>query len=336
VAPLLRRLAAALPALFGVVLATFLLTRVLPGDPAALLAGATSSYEAIERIRRELGLDRPLPEQFLRYLAALAQGDLGRSMISGRPVAEELLARLPASLELAVLAVALAVLLGVPLGVLAALRADGPVDHAVRVLVTAGNALPTFFTGLLLVYVFYYLLGWAPSPMGRLDPFLSAPPFVTGLFLVDAALAGDAEVLGSVLAQLALPVATLALYTISPILRVTRAGMLATLSGEMVRAARAHGLPGGMVVRRYALRNALLPLLTILGSVFSFTLGASVLIEKVFAWPGAGLYALDSLIQLDFAPVQGFVLLIAVIYLLSNLAIDILYGIADPRVGLAR
>jgi peptide/nickel transport system permease protein len=331
-----RRIAEALPVLFGVVVVTFLMTRALPGDPAAYFAGMSTSFEAIEQVRRNLGLDKPLYEQFFIYLEQLARGDLGVSLTTGRPVAVEIAERLPASLELTVVAIGLSALVAIPLGVLAATRPDGWLDHLCRISTTAGVSLPTFFTGLLLVFVFYYLLGWAPPPMGRLDSFLSEPAKVTGSLLVDATLAGDFEVLWAATGQMVLPAATMAIFTMAPLARMTRASMLAALSGDYVRTARALGLGRRRVLVTYALRNALLPVVTILGMVFSFALGANVLVEKVFAWPGIGSYALDALVQLDYAPVQGFVLTMATLYVLLNLVIDILYGLIDPRVAFAQ
>lgn len=325
------RLGTALPSLAGVVVVTFLLTRVLPGDPAAYFAGPVASPEAIAQIRAELGLDQPLWVQFGRYLGDLVHGNLGMSLITGQPVLADISARLPASIELTLLGLLLAVCIAVPLGVLAALRQGSWIDHLCRVVTTAGVSLPVFFTGLLAVYVFYFLLGWAPPPLGRLDSFMSEPARVSGFFLVDSALAGDGETFRAALAQLLLPAITLAVFALAPLARITRASMLAALSAEFVRTARASGLNRRTVVLTYAFRNAMLPVLTTLGMVFSFLLGANVLVEKVFAWPGIGSYAVEALIASDFAPVQGFVLFMAILYILLNLVIDLLYGLVDPR-----
>jgi ABC-type dipeptide/oligopeptide/nickel transport system permease component len=199
---------------------------------------------------------------------------------------------------------------------------------------TAGVSLPVFFTGLILVYVFYYLLPLAPAPLGRLDIFYSPPRQLTGFYLIDAAVAGDWEVLRASLKQLVLPAMTLGIFSLAPIARMTRASMLAVLASDFVRTARASGLTPFTVIIIYAFRNAMLPVVTTLGMVFSFLLGANVLVEKVFAWPGIGSYAVEALIASDFAPVQGFVLTMAVLYVALNLAIDILYGLIDPRVRL--
>jgi len=327
------RLLSALPNLAGVVVITFLLTRALPGDPAAYFAGAAATQEAIAQVRTQLGLDKPLLEQFFIYVAGLARGDMGLSLTTGQPVAQELLARLPASLELVLLALLLACAIALPLGVLAATRPGSWIDQLCRLVTTAGVSLPTFFTGLLLAYVFYFLLGWAPSPMGRLDPMYSPPATVTGLYLVDAALAGDGAMWWASLKQLILPVLTMAIFVLAPIARMTRASMLAVLSADFIRTARASGLSRGTVLVTYALRNALLPVVTTLGMVFGFMLGSSVIVEKVFGWPGVGSYAIDALTASDYAPVQGFVLAMGVLFVLLNLLVDLLYGLIDPRVS---
>jgi peptide/nickel transport system permease protein len=197
---------------------------------------------------------------------------------------------------------------------------------------TAGVSLPVFFSALLFVYLFYYLLGWAPAPLGRLDVFFSPPDHVTGFYLVDSLVAGDLETFRAAAAQLVLPALTLGFFALAPIARMTRASMLAALGSDFVRTARASGLRGWTIVIPYAFRNAVLPVITTLGMVFSFLLGANVLVEKVFAWPGIGSYAVEALIAGDYAPVQGFVLAMAILYVLLNLTIDIVYGLVDPRV----
>ena len=329
-----KRLMFAIPSLIGVVIVTFLLTRALPGDPAAYFAGPAANKEAIEQIRKKLGLDKPLIEQFFRYTADLAHGDFGNSLTTGQPVATEIRNRLPASAELTLLGLVISVAIALPLGVLAATRPGSWIDHLCRVTTTAGVSLPVFFTGLVLVYIFYFKLGWSPAPLGRLDVFYSAPPAVTGFYLIDALIARDFETFRSAFSQLILPALTLAIFSLAPIARMTRASMLAVLSSDFIRTARASGLSSATVIVTYAFRNAMLPVITTLSMVFSFLLGANVLVEKVFAWPGIGSYAVEALISSDFAPVQGFVLTMAVMYVLLNLMIDILYGVIDPRVRL--
>jgi ABC-type dipeptide/oligopeptide/nickel transport system permease component len=327
------RLLGALPNLVGVVVITFILTRALPGDPAAYFAGGAATAEAVAEVRAQLGLDQPLLTQFWRYLGALARGDLGLSLTTGQPVLQELMQRLPASLELVLVALVLACAIALPLGVLAATRPGSWIDQLCRVITTAGVSLPTFFTGLLLAYVFYFLLGWAPSPLGRLNPMYSPPETVTGLYLIDAALAGDRHLWWASMTQMILPVLTMAIFVLAPIARMTRASMLGVLSADFVRTARASGLSASTVLLRYALRNALLPVVTTLGMVFGFMLGSSVIVEKVFGWPGVGSYAIDALTASDYAPVQGFVLCMGVLFVLLNLLVDLLYGLIDPRVA---
>jgi peptide/nickel transport system permease protein len=331
---LLKRVLAAIPSLIGVVIVTFILTRAMPGDPAAYFAGPAATKEAIEQIRAKLGLDQPLIIQFAHYVGDLAHGDLGTSLTTGQPVAAEIRTRLPASAELTLLGLIVSVLIAVPLGIMAATKPGSLIDHTCRIVTTAGVSLPVFFTGLILVYVFYYLLGWAPAPLGRLDVFYSAPPTITGFYLIDSLLAGDLEVFVASLKQLILPAVTLAIFSLAPIARMTRASMLAVLSSDFVRTARASGLAPYTVIVTYAFRNAMLPVITTLGMVFSFLLGANVLVEKVFAWPGIGSFAVEALIASDFAPVQGFVLTMAILYVALNLLIDALYGLIDPRVRL--
>jgi peptide/nickel transport system permease protein len=331
---ILKRLLAALPNLVGVVIITFLLTRAIPGDPAVYFAGGAATQEAIDQVRTQLGLDRPLMAQFTSYVGALFRGDLGLSLTTGQPVLQELLQRLPASLELVLMALVLACAVAVPMGVLAATRPGSWFDQLSRVLITAGVSLPTFFTGLLLAYVFYFLLGWAPSPLGRLDPIWSPPPTVTGLYVIDAAFTGDGALWWACVKQLLLPVVTMALFVLAPIARMTRASMIAVLSSDFIRTARASGLSDTTVLVRYALRNALLPVITTLGMVFGFMIGSSVIIEKVFGWPGVGSYAIDALTASDYAPVQGFVLTMGLLFVALNLLVDLLYVLIDPRVSI--
>jgi peptide/nickel transport system permease protein len=330
---ILGRLAAAAPNLVGVVAVAFILTHVLPGDPAAYFAGPSATAASIEQTRHRLGLDHTLPEQFVIYVAGLGRGDLGRSLISGQTVTADLAQRLPASFELTLGALLLALAIGIPLGMRAALRPGGWIDALCSVVSTLGQAIPTFFLGLLLVFVFYYLLGWAPAPLGRLDSMLSPPVDITGFWTIDATLAGNLPLLAAVLGQLVLPVVTLGMFGIGPIARMTRASLLEVLSSDYVRTARAAGLPRHKVLWTYAFRNALVPILNTVGMVFSFLLGANVLVEKVFGWPGVGAYAIQALLASDFAPVQGFVIVMALFYLAVNLLIDVVTVMADPRMA---
>jgi peptide/nickel transport system permease protein len=331
---ILSRLATAVPSVIGVVIVTFMLTRLLPGDPAAYFAGLAATPQAIAEIRAKLGLDKSLPEQFVVYVGDLLSGNLGTSLSTGQPVVTEIATRLPASAELTLVALIVSAGIAIPLGVLAAVKQGSWIDHLCRVVTTAGVSLPVFFTGLLFAYVFYYLLQIAPAPTGRLDIFVSPPTHITGFYLIDSALSGNGEAFWGSLRQLALPASAMAIFSLAPLARMTRGSMLSVLSSDFIRTARASGLAPRTVVFTYAFRNAVLPVITTLGMVFSFLLGANVLVETVFAWPGIGLYAVNALITSDYAPVQGFVLTMAVLYIALNLVIDILYGLVDPRVRL--
>ncbi|MDK3017312.1 ABC transporter permease [Pseudodonghicola flavimaris] len=330
------RILSSIPTLFGVLIATFLITRVLPGDPAVFFASNPAmSNEDVEKIRVALGLDKSLIEQFWIYLGALWQGDLGTSISTGQPVATEMLTRLPASAELTIFAFLLAIAVSIPLGVVAALKPGSWVDQLCRIIATLGVSMPTFVTGLLLIYLFYYILGVAPEPTGRLDPFMFKPPTVTGFILIDGLIDGDPETTWAAFKQILLPGITMAIFALAPLARMTRASMLNVLSSEFIRTARANGLTRRKIVMTYAFRNAMLPVVTSLGMTFSYMLGANVLVEKVFAWPGIGAYAMDSLISLDYAPLQAFMLIMAGIFLLVNLVTDLLAGLVDPRAGLS-
>lgn len=327
-----NRLLGAIPNIISVIIVTFLVSRALPGDPAVFYAGPAANAESIAQVRHNLGLDKSLPQQFFAYVTDLAKGDLGTSLNSGQPVLVDIANRLPASLELTLFALVFAVALGLPLGVWAATRPNSIVDHFCRASVTLGAALPTFFVGLLLIYLFYFLWGIAPSPLGRLDIIYLAPQPVTGFYTIDALIAGDLEVFRAALSQLVLPAISLGLFALAPIARMTRAAMLAAMSGDYVRTARASGLSRRTVVFTYALRNAMLPVLNIMGMVFSFLLGANVLVEQVFGWPGIGSYAVTAVLTSDYAAVQGFVLTMALLYVALNLIVDLLNTVVDPRV----
>ncbi|KEP69440.1 peptide ABC transporter permease [Thioclava dalianensis] len=330
---LLRRIGSAIPSVFGVILVTFVLARALPGDPAAYYAGASATPDSIAQIRSQLGLDQPLIVQFFGYLGQLAHGNLGQSTSSGQAVLSDLIERLPASIELTLTALMFALIVAIPLGIWAATRPGSWVDHLCRLLVTLGAAFPTFFTALTFVYIFYFQLDVAPEPLGRLSEiYYTMPPRVTGLLLIDTLLAGDPEAFRAAFAQLILPAISLGLFALAPIARVTRAAMLEALGSDYCRTARAMGLSRGRILFVIALRNAALPILNVLGMVFSFLLGANVLIEKVFAWPGIGAYAVNAVIASDYAAVQGFVLMMALLFIVLNLVVDLFASMADPRV----
>lgn len=329
---ILRRLALAAVTLVGVVVAVFIMTHLLPSDPAALRAGPLASEELIAQYRREMGLDQPLYVQFVDYARDLVRGDLGNSWRTEQPVRDELGQRLPATLELAATALAFALLIGLSLGILSAVYFGKWIDHAARVFATLGASLALFWLALVGVQVFYYNLRWAPPPLGRLTVGLPEPPAVTGLFTLDGLLAGDRAIFADAVSHLWLPALTLAFVVSAPLIKIVRAAMLEALSSDFVRTARAIGLSSRQVVLVDALRNAFIPVLTTVGIVFGYLMAGNVIIERVFSWPGIGYYAWNALITNDFNAVQGFVLLIAVVYVLLNLFIDLAYGIIDPRI----
>ena len=328
-----RRLIGTLPLLVGVGVFTFVLVRILPGDPAAYYAtGPLATQEEIAQVRQALGLDRPWPEQLARYLRDIAAGDLGRSLVTGQPVGRDLLERFPASFELTFVAMTVALIVSIPLGIVAAIRAGSWIDHLARLIGTIGVSMPAFVAGIVLIYVLYFRLGIAPEPIDRIDPFMLKPPTVTGLMLLDSLIARDGAAFLSAAGRLMLPSLTMAVIVIAPLMRMTRASMIAVLESDFIRTARAAGMSPWTVYVRYALRNAMLPVLTTVGLVVSYQLGANVVVEKVFAWPGVGSYALNSLLAGDYAPVQGYVLLMACVYVVINTLIDIIYALVDPRV----
>lgn len=319
--------------LLGVLTITFLLSRVLPGSPVEMMLGAKPTPEQIEAARRDLGLDRPLPEQFVVYVVNAVQGDLGTSLRTGRAVTSEILQRMTATLELVTLAMLIAIIVGVPLGVVSAVRRDSWRDHGARVFSIAGMALPVFLVGMLLQIVFYGALDWLPL-QGRIDRnILLDHQFatITGFYLVDTLLAGDFTAFRSALMHLLLPVTTLALAALATVTRIARNMMIEALGEDFVRTARAYGLSARSIHYRYALKATLIPLLTVIGLTYGYMLGGSVVVEFVFDWPGLGGYIVGSLIHNDFPAVMGVTLFLAATYLLVNLAVDLLYYAVDPR-----
>jgi peptide/nickel transport system permease protein len=331
------RLAGTVPLLLGIGIFTFILVRVLPGDPAAYYAtGPLATREEIESVRHALGLDRPIHEQLAIYMRDVAAGDLGRSLVTGQPVVQDLRERFPASLELTLVAMALALAIAIPLGIVAAIRSGSWIDHVVRFVGTLGVSMPAFVVGIVLIFAFFLQLDIAPEPIDRIDPFALKPARVTGLMLIDSLLAGNGEAFRSAAGRLILPAMTMAIIVVAPLMRMTRASMIAVLASDYIRTARAAGMGWWTVYIRYGLANALLPVLTTIGLVISYQLGANVVVERVFTWPGVGSYALNSLLAADYAPIQGYILLMAFVFVVINTAIDILMALIDPRIGSAR
>ncbi len=330
----LRRLSLVIPTLVGVTLITFTLTYVLPGNPAVVKAGPLVSPEMVKELEKQMGLDQPAWVQYGRYIGGILHGDLGESSSTGRPVLQDFKQRLPATLELTLASLLIALVLGIPLGVQSAVHRDTAIDHIGRIVGVAGVAMPTFWTGLLALYVFFYLLGVAPAPLGRLGPGIEPPHAITGLYVVDSLLTGNWTALGSALHQLMLPSLTLGLSVMAPIARMVRSTMLEILESDYVKAAWAAGIPRRRVIYGDALANAMIPLITILGIVFGFLMAGNAVVESVFAWPGIGNYAIAALMTKDSGPIQSFVLFVALLYVIVNFVIDLLYGLIDPRIRL--
>lgn len=316
----------------GVCVITFIISHLIPGDPARLLAGDRASDEIVQHIRQQLGLDLPLWQQFIRYVEQLLQGDLGMSIRTGRPVLEDLKAFFPATLELAFCALLIALIVGVPLGVLSAVYKNRWLDHLVRVLALTGISTPAFWLGLGVIVLFYGKLNLLPGG-GRLDDWLDPPARVTGFYLIDSLLSGDLDVFFNALTHLILPATTLAFVHLGIVARQIRSAMLEQLSEDYVRTALASGLSKFTIVVRYALPNALIPSVTVLGLALGDLLYGAVLTETVFAWPGMGAYVVSSIQALDFPAVMGFAIVVSFAYVLVNLFVDLLYLWIDPRMG---
>jgi peptide/nickel transport system permease protein len=320
--------------LCGVVVVVFVITRILPGNPAAVRVGPYAKPEILARVEKEMGLDKPLPVQFINYVVNLSQGHMGMSWRTGQPVQKDLAQRLPATLELALSATLIAVTAGLILGILSALFQNSWFDQVVRVFTIFGASTALFWLALVLVFVFYYWLGWAAPPLGRLDVGVTAPKGITGMFVVDSLLTGNSQVLRNALHHLALPSLTLAFVVSAPITKIVRAAMLDQLHADYIRTARTIGVPTREILWRDALRNAMVPILTTIGIVFGYLMAGNVMVEMIFSWPGIGSYAWMALQNKDLEAIQGFVLLIAAMYVFLNLLIDLLYSVIDPRIRL--
>jgi ABC-type dipeptide/oligopeptide/nickel transport system permease component len=329
---LMRRLVLAVPLLVGILFFTFMLVRIGGQDPVGLLAGPTATAEEVEMIRSDLGLDQPLFTQFAIYLGNVLQGDIGRSWISNRSVLTDIAERIPITLELLLWGVALGAIIGVPVGLRAAFKHDRLFDHISRSVSLLGFSIPTYFLGLLLLFVFFFLLGWAPPGLGRISLLITPPPTVTGSYLIDGLLAGDFEAAGSALSQLILPVVAVAIISAAPIVKQTRAIALEMIGSDFVRFARASGLPAERV-RRIVLKNSGTPVTTFIGTELAGLVGSVSLIEYVFAWGGVGQYGLNAIIRGDFAAVQGYVMFLALFSLVVFIIVDVLVMILEPRAG---
>lgn len=331
----LRKVAVLVGTMLGLAALTFIITNVAPGDPARLVAGPDATNDMVETIRREYGLDRPLIEQFAIYMGDLLTGDLGRSIVSTRSVMEELARYVPATLELVLVAMMLGILIGVPFGMLSAVYKDRFIDQVTRILSISGVALPAFWFGILLQLFFAVRLELLPVS-GRLPLTALSPEPITHLLLVDTLLRGDFETFREALSHIILPAIVLSFPCLASILRVNRAEMIEVLQSDYIVAARAHGISSGRIVMLYALKNALLPTIAMIGLRFGWMLGSTVLVETVFDWPGIGLYAVSSALASDFKPVVGVTLVIGFFFMITNMFVDLAYAWIDPRLRSAR
>jgi peptide/nickel transport system permease protein len=326
----LRKLLTVAGTMLGIAVLTFVITNIAPGDPARLVAGPNATEDMVATIRTEYGLDRPMIEQFAIYMKDLVTGDFGTSIVSTRPVLDELLRYAPATIELVLVAMLLGILVGVPLGMLSAVYKDGPIDHLTRILSISGVAIPAFWFGILMQLYFSVDLGWLPVS-GRLPLVTRPPEFITGSLLIDSLLAGNFKTFNTALSYIILPAIVLSFPCLASILRVNRAEMIEVLQSDYIVAARAHGISSRRIVILYALKNALLPTLAMIGLRFGWMLGSTVLVETVFDWPGIGLYAVSSALASDFKPVIGVTLLIGFLFIITNTLVDLAYAWIDPR-----
>ena len=331
---LLKKLATLVPTVLGVTVVAFALIRLIPGDPIEIMVGERRlDATAHAALMAQMGLDQPLPVQYLRYLKQLAQGDLGHSLVTREPVAAEFKVLFPATFELAGTALLLALLVGLALGITAALQRGSWLDQAVMALATVGNSMPVFWWGLILIMFFSVGLQWTPVS-GRVGIEFDVP-FVSGFMLIDSALADwrgqEPGAFASALAHLALPALVLGTIPMAVIARMTRSSMLEVLREDYMRTARAKGLSPARVVIHHGLRNALIPVITVLGLQVGSLLGGAVLTETIFSWPGIGKWLIDAIARRDYPVVQAGILISALIFIAVNLLVDLLYGVLNPR-----
>jgi peptide/nickel transport system permease protein len=314
-------------------LISFGVTKAIPTDPiiASISQEASNHPEIVAAYRKEWGLDEPLPVQYLTYVTNLLRGDMGVSIYTHRPVAEDLLDYLPATVELATVTILFSIFLSIPLGILAAMRRGGIVDFTVRILTLAGVAMPIFWLALALLDIFYLRLGWAPAP-GRLDYSLTPPAPVTRLYIIDSLIAGDLGTAWNALCHLALPAFVLATWSVGLLTRITRASMLAVLPLDFLRNVKGKGGSDFYVIRRHAAPNAMIPVVTVVGLAYGDLLSGALLVETIFGWPGIGRYAYNAAVHVDFPAIIGVALTIGFIYTVVNLLVDLIYALLDPRV----
>lgn len=327
----LRRLVLLIPVLVGLSLLVFAISHLLPGDPVKLAAGPQATQAEIDSLARELGMDRPLPVQYWNYATGLVRGDWGQSVLTRRPVWDDLKIFLPATLELVFAALAFAVVVGIPAGLLSGVYANRWPDYLSRVVSLGAISMPRFFLGLILQLVFAMALGWLPLG-GRFPIIDEPPPAITGFLTVDALASGQFGAFWIALQHLAMPAIAMSLSPLATITRMMRASTIEVLQQDYVLTERALGLSQRLIVFKYVLKNAMTSSLTVIGLYVGWLLGGTVLVETVFDWPGIGLYATKAIVTQDFMPVMGVTLAIGTIFILSNLVVDLLYGLLNPKV----
>jgi peptide/nickel transport system permease protein len=329
---IIKRLLGLLPVLLGITLLVFCFLHLIPGDPAVILSGERATPEQLAALRDKLGLNQPLPLQYLTFLKNLIRLDLGTSIISGIPIAAELRVRFPATLELSIAAMLVALVIGIPAGILAAVRRNSWLDNLTMTGSLIGVSLPVYWLGLLLIYLFAVNLHWLPAS-GRIsvDAGYSFKP-ITGFYMLDALLRLDGAALKDILAHLILPALALGTIPLAILVRITRSAMLEVLSQDYIRTARAKGVPELWVILKHAFKNTLLPVSTIIGLQFGTLLGGAILTETIFSWPGIGSWIYDGILARDYPVVQGGVVFVATAFVLINLLVDISYALIDPRI----
>jgi peptide/nickel transport system permease protein len=319
-----------IPVLLGVSIVVFFMVRAIPGDPAQLLLGQQATQEQVQQVRENMGLDKPGIVQYGIFLADALRGDLGVSIVTGRPVTTELLARFPATLELTAFAMLVAVLVGVPVGVISAVKQYSWLDKFTSVIALTGISMPIFWLAMILIVIFFVNLGWLPFP-GRLSTGYAVTS-ITGLLLVDSLLTLNFPAFWDGLLHLVMPAIALGTIPMAVVMRMTRSSMLEVMGEDYVRTARAKGVVPWRVISKHALRNAMLPTVTVIGLQVGLLMGGAVITETIFSWPGVGQIAYDSVNRRDYAMIQGVVLYGATLFVLVNLLVDVLYAILDPRV----
>lgn len=330
---ILKRILYMIPSVLLVLLITFTLSRVVPGDPARMMVGEQAPQEAVDKIREEMGLNKSIPEQFVRYVGDILQGDMGTAWHTGKPVTEDFKVRFPASLELALCALFLAIAIAIPLGIYAASKKDSLADHATRVMTLLGTSVPVFWLGFMLILILYAKLDIIPAPFGRISDGIFPPTQITGLYLVDSLLTGDMVAFKDALGHIFLPAVCLSFGSLAVISRMTRSNMVDVLNLDYIRTARSKGIKEWKVITKHGFKNILVPVLTVIGGQLGGLIGNAVVVETIFNWPGVGSYITQSILQTDYAPVQAFTVISVLIYMFINLVLDILYSIVDPRIS---